>query len=52
MVFLQNEAAFARNLLSAKTTNIQLEFYQNGMQTFTFKTAGLKWSGRDESFTD
>jgi hypothetical protein len=43
MVFIQNRAAFERNVRSAKTTNIQIEFYQNGMQTFTFNTAELNW---------
>lgn len=43
MVFIQNRASFERQLRASKTTHVQLEFYQNGMQTFTFSTAGLKW---------
>lgn len=43
MVFIENRSAFERKLRTAKTTNVQLEFYQNGMQTFTFNTAGLNW---------
>lgn len=46
MVFIQNREGFERKLRSTKTTNVQLEFYQNGLQTFTFNTAGLTW-GKD-----
>jgi hypothetical protein len=43
MVFIEDRENFERNVRTAETTNIQLEFYQNGMQTFTFHTAGLNW---------
>lgn len=43
MVFIEDRENFERNVRTAKVTNIQLEFYQNGMQAFTFNTAGLNW---------
>lgn len=43
MIFIENRSDLERKLRSSKVTNVQLEFYQNGMQTFTFNTAGLAW---------
>lgn len=51
MVFIENRSALERKLRGTGTTNVQIEFYRNGMQTFTFNTAGLKW-GASKSTPD
>lgn len=45
MVFIRDRASFERRLRNADATHIQMEFYRNGMQTFTFNTAGFSWDG-------
>jgi hypothetical protein len=42
-VFVANEGRFITSAKSASRIRVQLEFYQNGNQTFDFPAKGLEW---------
>lgn len=42
VLFIQNEKAFIRKLLSSKTIRVQVPFYQEGEPVFEFYVSGLK----------
>lgn len=43
MVFIQGAKGFLAKLKKSRKAIIEAEFFQNGMQQMTFKTANLKW---------
>lgn len=43
LIFLGSESKVLAGLKSAKTTKIQVEFYNDGNRVLEFNTAGLKW---------
>ena len=42
-VFFANESRFITSAKAASRVRVQLEFYQNGSQTFDFPAKGLEW---------
>ena len=42
-IFIVNTARFVTAAKAASRIRVQLEFYQNGMQTFDFPAQGLEW---------
>ena len=43
IIFLENVSGLISSIKSSKTMRLELEFYQNGVQTVTFDVVGLKW---------
>ena len=43
IVFFQNSERMLNSILKSKQTRVQVELYQNGIQTTTFNTSGLVW---------
>lgn len=43
IVFLRRSAGLVEAIKRAKTMRIELEFYQNGVQSVTYDVEGLKW---------
>lgn len=43
MIFVANDTRFISAARSASRIRVQVEFYQNGIQTFDFPAKGLEW---------
>lgn len=43
MVFIESEKAFLAKLKKSKRMMVEAEFFQNGLQQFTFNTENLEW---------
>lgn len=43
-VFIHNAKSFIKKLKTAKTTFIEIELYDGGVNTFRFNTENLKWN--------
>lgn len=43
IIFIRRASALIAGLKKSSSTVVELNLYQAGMQTLTFKTDGLKW---------